>query len=185
MKDLQVVKKAYIALEGLDVRFCMKGQAGGFTLVEMMMVLIILSIAAAIAIPFATSGSSTQLKSAANIISTDLEYAKSMAISRGQEYKAVFDAGSESYQLEDSSGVIQHPVSHKNYAVNFASDSRLSRVSITSAVFDGGSTVQFNYLGSPLDGTGSALNSGVITLTAAGETMTINIEPVTGYITIN
>ena len=161
-------------------------RGGAFTLIEMMLVLVILSIAAMMAIPFAVSGTSTQLKSAANVIAADLEYAKSMAISRGQVYSVVFTTGTESYQIEDSGGVIDHPVRKgSTYVINFANDSRLSRVDITSAAFDATSTVQFDYLGSPFDGTGGALNSGVITLTAGGSTMTINVEPVTGYITIN
>jgi prepilin-type N-terminal cleavage/methylation domain-containing protein len=162
----------------------------GFTLIEVMLVVVILAIAAMMAIPFAVSGASTQLKSAATIIASDLEYAKSMAISRGQNYSVVFDPGAESYQIEDVNGVvIDHPVKKGfPYTVSFAADSRFDRVDISSAVFDAQSTVSFDYLGSPYSGSGagaSPLNSGIITLSAAGTTMTVNVEPVTGYITIS
>lgn len=161
-------------------------RSGGFTLVEMVLVVVILAIAAMMAIPFATSGTSTQLKGAATIIASDLEYAKSMAISQGQKYWVDFDENSESYSIKDVNGaIINNPVKKGfGYTVNFAADSRLNRVDITSADFDGTDTVGFNYLGSPFNGGDADLNSGTITLTAGGGTMTVNVEPVTGYITI-
>ncbi len=164
-------------------------RSSGFTLVEMVLVVVILAIAAMMAIPFATSGTSTQLKGAATIIASDLEYAKSMAISRGKKYAVDFDEGAESYSIKDANGVIiNHPVKKGfPYTVNFAADSRLNKVDITSADFDTASTISFDYLGSPYSGSGagaSPLNSGTITLTAGGSTMFVNVEPVTGYITI-
>jgi prepilin-type N-terminal cleavage/methylation domain-containing protein len=161
---------------------------GGFTLAEVILVIVILAIAAMMAIPFAVSGAGTQLKSAAIIIASDLEYAKSMAISRGRNYSVVFNDGAERYQIEDANGaVISHPVKKGfAYVVDFTADSRLDRVEIVSANFgDTTSTVSFDYLGSPYNGSGDPLNSGVITLSAGGATMTVNVEPVTGYITIS
>ena len=160
---------------------------GGFTLAEVMLVIVILAIAAMLAIPFAVSGSSMQLKSAAIMIVSDLEYAKSMAISRGQRYWVEFDEDAESYSIEDANGVIiSHPVKKGfAYTVNFAADSRLSQVDILSANFgDATGKVGFDYLGSPYNGSGNPLNIGVITLSAGGATMMVNVEPVTGYITI-
>ena len=163
-------------------------RSSGFTLVEIVLVVVILAIAAMMAIPFATSGTSTQLKGAATIIASDLEYAKSMAISRGRKYWVDFDEGAESYSIKDVNGVItSHPIKKGSaYTVNFAADSRLSQVDITNVNFDGTDTVGFDYLGSPLQGGGSYLISpGEIELSAGGSTMTVNVEPVTGYITIS
>ena len=160
----------------------------GFTLIEMILVVVILAIAAMVAVPFATSGATMQLKSAANIIASDLEFAKSMAISRGRIYSVVFNDAGESYQIEDVNGVIMHPVNvGSTYVVNFANDSRLDQVDITSANFDATPTVMFDYLGSPYNagGLGSPLNSGVVSLSAGGSTLNVNVEPVTGYISIS
>jgi prepilin-type N-terminal cleavage/methylation domain-containing protein len=160
----------------------------GFTLAEMILVVVILSIAALMALPFAVSGSSMQLRSAANVIAADLEYAKSMAISRGTMYSIVFDPANESYEIRDTNNaVIGHPVKRGDYIINFTNDSRLQRVNITSVDFDDTDTVRFDYLGSPCNGNGTdnpLLDGGTITLNAGGSTMVINIEPVTGYITI-
>lgn len=158
-----------------------------FTLIELMVVIVILAVAAAIVVPMASSATTMQLRAAVNMVAADLEYAKSMAISRGQMYSVVFDTVAESYQIQDQSGnVIQHPVKKGfTYVINFRNDSRLGQVSIVSASFDAGNQVKFDYLGSPFNGTGSALNSGVVTLQVGTASRTVRVEPVTGFITIS
>jgi Tfp pilus assembly protein FimT len=148
-------------------------------------VVVLLAIAGMMVVPMMSSAASIQIESAANIVAADLEYAKSMAISRQKIYAVVFNKSTESYQIEDPNGVIDHPVKKGfKYVVNFSSDTRLNRVGIFDADFDGTNTVRFDYLGSPYNGSGAALNSGVISLQAAGVTKTIRVEPVTGYISI-
>jgi len=154
-------------------------------MVEILIVVVIIAIAAMMAIPMMSSGGSMQIRSAANMIAADLEYAKSMAISRQKTYTVVFDESTESYQIEDANGIINHPVKKGfSYEVNFSSDSRLSKVDIAAVDFDATDEVKFDYFGSPYAGDDSPLNSGAITLQADGTTMTINVEPVTGFISI-
>ena len=159
----------------------------GFTLIEILIVVVVIGIAAMIAVPMMSSAASMQIRSAANMIAADLEYAKSMAISRGQNYSVVFTS-TKTYEIRNQSGLIQHPVKKGDFIINFGSDSRLNRVDIVNADFDPDSsqTITFDYLGSPYSGTGTSnpLNSGVITLQAGGITKTVNVEPVTGYISI-
>jgi hypothetical protein len=130
-----------------------------------------------------------QLRAAVTMVAADLEYAKSLSISRGHGYAVVFNKDAESYQIEDLNGpvgdrVIDHPVRKGfKYIVNFASDSRLGQVNIVDASFNGTNTVSFNYLGSPVDETGSdLLYSGKVKLGAGGATRTVSVQPVTGYI---
>lgn len=158
----------------------------GFTLVEVFMVMVILAIIAAIAIPLYTSAAPMELATAADMIASDLEYAKSMAMSTGRNYSVVFDASTESYRINDANGqVIPHPVHiGADYIVNFATDSRLNGVDIVSATFGSTSTITFNYLGAPQDGLGGALSSGSVVLRADGGTLTVKVEPVTGYVSI-
>ena len=164
-----------------------KRKTAAFTLIEIIVVMVILVIAAMLAVPMISSAADMQLRSAANVLSADLEYAKSLAITRQRSYSVVFDAGNNSYEIHDSDGVITHPMrSNQPFSVDFDTDSRLNRVKITDADIDGVATITFDYLGSPYSGTGTTtpLNSGVITLQADTITMTVNIEPVTGYITV-
>ena len=168
-------------------RFLTERTAGsGFTVVELLIVVVIIAIAAMTAIPMLTSADSFQIRSAANMVAADLEYAKTIAISRGQRFSVVFDKTAESYRIEDESGaVIAHPVKKGfDYIIDFQNDSRLSKVDIEDVDFDTTSEVKFDYLGSPYDGDDNPLNSGVISLRAGQMTVTVNIEPVTGFISI-
>ncbi|MCJ7728715.1 MAG: hypothetical protein MUO27_02370, partial [Sedimentisphaerales bacterium] len=115
----------------------------------------------------------------------DLEYAKSMAITRTQDYSVVFDSSNESYQIESPDGtVIPHPVKKGfNYIVDLPSMG-LDKVNIVNAGFDSASTVKFDYLGSPHNASDGPLGSGVITLRAGTATITISVEPVTGFVSI-
>jgi prepilin-type N-terminal cleavage/methylation domain-containing protein len=163
-------------------------QKVGFTLVEILVVVVILAIAAAMAVPMFSGAAGFQTQSAANMIAADLEYAKSMAISHQQQYGIIFDTGAGAYQVVDQyEAVIQNPVKAGfQYTVNFHGDSRLNQVDLTAANFNGGSKIFFNYLGSPCttkDGA-TAMNSGTITVQGGGTTITITVEPVTGYIRI-
>lgn len=162
---------------------------GGFTLIEILVVVIILGLAMYAAVPMFSGAASMQVQSAANMVVADLEYAKSMAISRQQNYGVVFDTGANKYQVVvDQNGVdvvVPHPVKLGfQYIIDFRADSRLSQVTLTTANFDSTNKIMFNYLGSPFNGTGTDMNSGTITMQAGGVTMTITIEPVTGYIRI-
>ena len=161
-----------------DTMYGLRGKSGGFTMVEIVIVVVIIAIAALAAIPMMSSAASLQIRSAANMIAADLEFAKSMAISRGQDFYVVFDETNDSYQIEDqSSNVIQHPVKKGfDYIISFQNDNRLSKVDITNASFTN-DKVRFDCLGSPDSG-------GTIILQADGTTKTITVEHVTGFISI-
>lgn len=166
------------------------GGVVGFTLVELLIVIVILAIAAAVVVPMASSAGGTQIRAATNMLAADLEYAKSLAISTGQKHWVVFDKTAETYQIEDANGtVIPHPLKKgaATYIVNFQNDGRLDRVDIVDANFDLTTGVGFDYLGSPFSGSGlgSPLNNGVVTLQASGVTKRVNVEPVTGFVSIS
>ncbi len=166
------------------------GQRGrsidGFTLIELLIVIVILAISAAIVVPMASSAASMQLRSAANMVAADLEYAKSRAIGTGQPHYVTFDTVGEGYWITKGStagaatDAIDHPVKKGfPYAISFPNDGRLDRVEIVSTTFsaDTVSTVSFDYLGTPTPG-------GSIVLEAGGAPRTVTIEAVTGFISI-
>lgn len=156
------------------------------TLVEILMVLVIVGIIAAIAVPLYSSAASVQLKTAANMIASDIEYAKSMAMSTGRNYSVVFDTSAESYSIKNSDGqVIPHPVRiGADYSVDFANDGRLDKVDIMNTNFGATNTISFDNIGAPIYGGGTVLNEGLIQLCAEGGTLRVKIQSVTGYVSI-
>ena len=162
----------------------------GFTLIEIIVVMVILAIASLVAIPMFSSGADIQIRSAANKIAADLDYAKGLAVTHQENYTVVFDSDQGSYQIQDAGGtVIQHPMRNDDFKETLSED-RLSRVDITSADFDGDAdeAVTFDYLGAPYSGIGTGsplMNSGRITLQADSFTLYVKVEPVTGYVTIS
>ena len=162
----------------------------GFTLVELIIVVVILSIAAMIAVPMVSSAADMQVRSAANQIAAHLDYAKSMAITHQQSYSVVFDVPNKSYQVQDEGGnPIEHPVNPGLFVVNL-SNSGLDKVDITDASFDDDpdKAITFDYLGSPCSGKNTdfpLLDSGQIILQANDFSITVGVEPVTGYVTMS
>jgi len=161
-------------------------EAAGFTLIELIVVIVILGIAAAIVVPMASSASGMQLRAAANMVAADLEYAKSLAIGTGQKHSWEF-VDSKSYKIVDASGAtVEHPVKNSPYVVNFSGDGRLDQVSITNVDFgDSFNIVGFDYLGTPSNSSSGLSSEGVITLTAGEVSKTVRVQPVTGFVTIS
>jgi prepilin-type N-terminal cleavage/methylation domain-containing protein len=165
----------------------------GFTLIELIVVVVILGIAAFLTVPMVSNAADMQVRAAANRIAADLDYAKGMAITHQRDYSVVFNPAGESYDIRvepaASGDVIEHPVNPGNFVVDFSTDRNFSRVNLVDADFDShiSNAITFDYLGSPYSGkdTTSPLNSGQITLQADNFTITVDIEPVTGYVTIN
>lgn len=165
-------------------RFGLSG--GGFTLVELIIVMVILAITAMVAIPMITSGAGFQIRAVANMIAADIEYAKQMAITHGNKYSVVFNKDNDTYKIVDQNGsVIDHPVrTGFDYSVDLTTDSRTDEVDIVDVDFDSTSIVKFDYLGSPYNGSDHSLSAGNITLQAGDEEIIVKIESVTGYISI-
>jgi len=156
-----------------------RNTSSGFTMVEIIIVVVIISIAAMMVIPMMSSAAGMQIRSAANMIAADVEYAKSMAISRGQNFSVVFDKAADSYRIENQDGaIISHPVKKGfDYVIDFRKDSRLNKVDITDVDFNSTNEIKFDCLGSPDNG-------GNITLQAGGMSIKVTVEPVTGFISI-
>jgi prepilin-type N-terminal cleavage/methylation domain-containing protein len=166
-----------------------KTRKSGFTLVEIMVVVVILALAMYAAAPMFSGAAEFQIQSAANMVAADLEYAKSMAISRQQYYGVVFDPAGDKYDVVDiNDHVIEHPVKMGyDYTVDFSADGRLKKVDLVSTDFS--DRIYFNYLGMPClskSDSNQLINSGNIRVSqkGGGVVMTIIIEPVTGYIRI-
>lgn len=161
--------------------------AGGFTLIEIIAVVVILAIAAMIAIPAFSGASEMQLKSAADKLAADIEYAKSLAVTTQKVHRVTFNVNAKSYDIRDMSTntIVTDPVRKAPFTVAYPTDARLSSVTLQSATFGGGASIQFDATGTPQNSGGTALSAnGTVVLAAKGQTFTIVVAPVTGYVSI-
>jgi prepilin-type N-terminal cleavage/methylation domain-containing protein len=76
----------------------------GFSLVEMLIVIALMGILAAVVMPSSNPTLHDQLHSAAQIVATDLAYARSLAVTYGSTYKVTFQADANQYVLQHSGG---------------------------------------------------------------------------------
>jgi prepilin-type N-terminal cleavage/methylation domain-containing protein len=156
----------------------------GFTLVELIVVVFILAIAALVAVPMFSSAADIQVRATANRIAADLDYARGLAITRQKNYAVVFDSGNESYEICDAAtgDPITNPLDNKSFTVNLANDSRTGGVKIDLVEGATDDTITFNYLGSPSSLTGT----GWITLKSRDGSFVlyVKVEMMTGYVTI-
>lgn len=170
-----------------NTRFRVKG----FTLIEILVVVVILGIAAAIVVPAIGSRSDLKATSAARMIMSDLIYAQNRSISQQKPHYVRFDVGAEKYEIFEQMGAtpvyIKHPVEASNFIVTLGPDGAkpIRDVLIDTAGFDSKSVLMFDELGTPMaydndTGTYSPMTNGSIKLVCGGLTLTIVIEPFSG-----
>jgi prepilin-type N-terminal cleavage/methylation domain-containing protein len=74
--------------------------AAGFSLIELLIVISIMGVLAAMAIPSLNASLHDQLQSAAQIVASDLSYGGSLAVANGSNYRFTFDLPNNRYILE-------------------------------------------------------------------------------------
>ena len=157
-----------------------------FTLVEILIVVLLLAIAAAIVIPNIGSAAGSQATSAAVVLQADLEVARSMAMTTQQPHSVVFSPDRQSYKVvANYTGVayasavaVNHPVQKgKPYEIRLNGLNGAADVSVTSVVFGGQTYVTFQSLGAPVAG-------GSVVLGAGNCVATVSVEGLTGIVSV-
>lgn len=177
---------------------CSLRQRRGFTLIEILTVVVILGIASAIIIPQMGSRSDLVASAAARTVMSDMIYAQNRAIAMQKKQFVQFVGQQYNLQTRDTDTsalyTITHPVTKNNYSLTFnTTASGLGNVTLTSASFGGKSVLGFDELGSPFsfdsaagpNGTVTPLAStGSIVITSGSASLTISVEPFTGEVTV-
>jgi type II secretion system protein H len=162
----------------IDTRYCRSNGAEGFTLVELMVVMVILGIAAALVVPQIAHSQTFSVQAAARAVVSDLMYAQNDAIAQQTSRKVIFDVAGNHYRLTDSNDLtIAAPWMGGSYQLNFTTDSRFRGVSIDSVAFNDQAWVLFDDLGTPNSG-------GSIDLVAGTSRYRISVSAFTGRITV-
>ena len=131
-----------------------KNNSAGFTLMELIVVLSVMMVMAASAIPYVMNTQAVNLDGAARKLEADIRYAQNLAITTAEDYgfRAVADGSMtkyEVYKVSDDS-LAEDPYDHMDMAEDFATD-------FTGVTFsDDDHTIQFDNRGLPNFVSGSA-----------------------------
>lgn len=165
---------------------CRMPAHAGFTLFEVVLVLLIIGIAAAMVVPAAANASSPRLRTAANVLAADVDYCASECIAQPNAPRAItFDAASNRYTMVNfnTAATINHPADNKPYVNDFSTgrNAQFQGVSIASITMGGTtlSTLTFDAYGKPL-----ITADLVITLTCNSRNMVLTVSKTTGDVSI-
>ena len=150
-----------------------------FTLAEMLVVIVILAILAAVVLPKMVGTGDIQARSAARVMMADLEYAQSVAITSQTPITVTFSTAGNSYAVSNASGHLIHPITKKTYVVELGEVKGMESVSIASASFGVGGSPSMTF-----DALGAPDNSGTVTIAAGAHTYYVNVAPVVGRVTV-
>lgn len=162
--------------------------AKGYTLIEVLIVVTIMGLAAALIVPNMLQGGSLGVQAGARMIIADLLFAQNEAMAQQSTRRVVFDTANNSYRVEKydsgtSAWVLEYNPSagtgnnQQNYEIDFEEDGRFRGIQIVTADFGGSDTVEFDDLGNPSSG-------GTVTLRFEEHEYEITVAPFTGRVTV-
>lgn len=160
----------------------------GYTLIEVLITVTIMGLAAAIVVPNMMKGGTLGVQAGARMIIADLLFAQNEAMAQQSTRRVVFDADNNIYRIQkfdagSSAWVLEYNPSlgmggnQQNYEMDFDEDSRFDGIDIVSVDFNGSSTIEFDDLGTPSNG-------GTIRLQFEEHLYEITVAPFTGRVTV-
>ncbi len=173
-------------------------QQGGYTLLEIGLVVAIVGIVTAVAIPSFNKTDPHKLEIAAAEITRAIRFARDEARRTGVPHgfeTITTDERIRVYRMPVTSPIydVRHPISKKLYDIQLNTDPHVSGVDLLSAsyTFNGAATsstsLDFSADGMPKTSSGGTdfmLNTGSVTLSYGGHQKVISIAPMTGRVTV-
>jgi MSHA pilin protein MshC len=162
-------------------------RAAGFTLIEVIVVMLMIAILAVVATPRLTNLGSSRSGVAARMIARDLTYARERAIATGTRTWVVFSLGTHSYSVlcenpaspgRAGATVMTNPNGNGKTFVQYLNAGEYAGVTMTGVTLDAGAEIGFDWVGKPYNSASTALAAaGTVTLSSG---YTITIQPATG-----
>jgi prepilin-type N-terminal cleavage/methylation domain-containing protein len=186
-----------------------ESRRGGYTLVELLIVIAVLGLAGALLVPHLVDQPSMTVQAAVRQLIADFSFAQSDALAH-QEYRRVHVYGDgRGYCLlrvsegdyaapfdENTADYVYDPLASAgeagHYIIDFTADDRFEGVTITSVNMDGGGEgiggdggdVVYDPLGGTIRAGGLPGTGGTIVLTADDDDYQVTFSPFTGKLTV-
>lgn len=168
--------------------------ARGYTLIEVLVIVVILGIAGSLVIPSMSQASTLRVQAAVRTVISDITFAQADAMAFQERRAVIFDTDDSSYrivsipagEIDPDSNTLYDPTKPGGlYVVQIAGEA-FGDAQITAADFDGDNTLIFDDLGGPVaepsGDTPSELGS--LTITGSGSNYVVEVEPFTGRVTV-
>lgn len=152
----------------------------GFSLIELVVVITLLSVVAAIATPRATESSRIGLLPRAEQLASDLRYAQALSMSNGQRYCVTFAANNYSITTASSNctSTVVTPAGTQQMTLQNVTLT-LSGLPANYVVFDGKGAPYVSAGASPTP----LASAATLTLAADGSSAILTVVPMTGLVT--
>ncbi len=156
-----------------------------FTLIEIMIVVTIIAIIAALLVPMIGTTSDVQLRGAAGMLAADLDYARVESIAHGDNERLFVVNSTTQYSITTvatTNTPITNPITNQPYTVTYGASiaRQFSGVTIQSYSFGGTSQLQFGLYGE----LPTATTNATITLACTTHTAQLTINSVTGEVSV-
>ncbi len=156
----------------------------GFTVIELIMVILVISILAVVIITRSGSYYPIKLNGAGEKLLSDIRYAKRLAMTNHRTYGISFNVAGNSYIVYDGTSATPVDDPHrpgKDLEIDYDEHTYYDGIEITSASFGGTNELKFDSFGVPYDGDDNELAAdSTVILSCRGNDFTVTVTARTG-----
>lgn len=164
-----------------------------FTLIEILIVVTLMGIAATMLIPNMSHAVSFETEAVVRRIVADLSFAQSDAMAQQAPRRVLFADNGSGYRIlaspyDPDNDVLYDPISDggsDKYIVDFVTDSRFRMVSIADVNFDGGNHfITYDAIGGPINGENTSSIGGSLVVNGSDGSYRISVSGFTGRVSV-
>lgn len=166
----------------------------GYTLIEVLVVVTILGVAAALVTPNLSQAGVLRVQGAVRTLVSDITYAQMDALGYQEQRAIVFDVDNNEYVLVEVQGSIVDVENNavydprgpgEQYRVTLNRE-EFGNVVIESAEFDGDNILIFDEIGGPVSTAGSSnlSDGGSVVISGGGSRFRVDVAPFTGRVSV-